>query len=57
MLFQHRFASCSTKPPEVDDAQRACLASFHTPAEYVKCAAPGANEPPESDYGDRAKKY
>lgn len=57
MLVSHRFASCSTKPPDVDPAQRACLASFHTAAEYAQCAAPGANEPPESDYGDRAKKY
>jgi hypothetical protein len=56
MLIQHRFASCATKAPEVDPAQRACLASFHTAAEYAQCAAPGANEPPESDYGDRAKK-
>lgn len=57
MLISHRFASCSTKPPEVDPAQRACLASFHTAAEYAQCAAPGANEPPESEYGDHAKKY
>lgn len=57
MLISHKFASCSTRPPEVDDAQRACLASFKTPAEYALCAGSSTTgEPLESDYGDRARR-
>ncbi len=57
MLLSHKFASCSTRPPEVEDAQRACLASFKTAAEYAMCAGSSTTgEPPESDYGDRAKR-
>lgn len=58
MLVSQRFASCSTQPPDADVAQRACLASFRTAAEYARCAASGAStaEPPERDFGDRAKR-
>ncbi len=58
MLLSHKFASCSTRPPEVDDAQRTCLASFKTAADYALCAgsSTAGGEPPESDFGDRPKR-
>jgi hypothetical protein len=57
MLLAHKFASCATRPPEVDDAQRACLSSFRTAADYAMCAGTSAaGEPPASEFGDRAKR-
>jgi hypothetical protein len=62
MFFSHKFANCATRPPEVDDVQRACLASFKTADEYARCAAAdlGATiprgQPPESEFGDRRTK-
>lgn len=57
MFANQKYASCSTRPPEVDEGQSACLATFKTPAEYAKCASPGAaGEPPESEFAARAKK-
>lgn len=62
MFFSHKFASCAVRPPEVDDAQRACLAAFKTADEYARCAAAdlGATiprgQPPESEFGDRRAK-
>ncbi len=58
MYILHRGATCSARTPEVDIAQRLCLAKFRTAAEYAQClpardaARPG--EPPESEFGDRA---
>lgn len=59
MFFSHKFANCATHPPEVDNAQRACLAAFKTADEYARCAGadlgatipPG--QPPESLFGER----
>ncbi|MDB4937997.1 MAG: hypothetical protein JWP87_4969 [Labilithrix sp.] len=62
MFFSHKFANCAVHPPEVDEVQRACLASFKTADEYARCAAAdlGATiprgQPPESDFGDRRLK-
>ena len=60
MLLAHKFASCTTRPPEVDDAQRTCLSSFRTAAEYALCAGSAGTsaggEPPADEFGDRAKR-
>jgi hypothetical protein len=58
LYFQLRFASCTTKPPEVQPAQRLCLATFKTAADFAACTpAPitPSNEPPESEFGDKGK--
>lgn len=56
--FQQKYAVCATKPPEVPPAQRGCLFTFKSTAEYAKCVSFGlgtpSNEPPEADF-ERAK--
>jgi len=62
MFLMHKFASCETRPPEVDAGQRACLAAFKTSFEYARCSATDLadtvppNQPPESEFGDRRTK-
>ncbi|MBX3191867.1 MAG: hypothetical protein KF819_33055 [Labilithrix sp.] len=61
-FFAHKFANCATRPPEVDAAQRTCLATFTNAGEYARCASnelsaalpPG--QPPDSEFGDRRLK-
>jgi hypothetical protein len=59
MFVSHKFASCAVHPPQVDDVQRACLASFTSADDYARCATPDigrplpTGQPPESEFGDR----
>ena len=57
MYIQHKYATCSTQPPETDLAQRSCLSTFTTAAEYSLCAGTSAAsaEPPLSEYGDTGR--
>ncbi len=58
LYFKLRFALCASRPPEVEPQQHACLATFKTAADFASCTpAPRtpANEPPESDFGDKRK--
>ena len=54
MYIQHKYASCSTSPPKTELAQRSCLSTFTTAAEYSLCAgtSSASAEPPLSAYGD-----
>lgn len=55
-FLQHRYASCNTRPPEVDDVQRSCLLTFKTAGDYERCIEPTSlGEPPASEYGDKRK--
>lgn len=61
MLFEHKYATCSTRPMTVESSQRACLDGFHSAAEYAACATTATaavpfGEPPESEFGDRASR-
>lgn len=55
MFISHKYASCSVSPPEIDLAQRPCLSTFRTAAEYALCAGSStvSAEPPVGEYGDR----
>ncbi len=55
MFISQKYASCSTLPPEIDLAQRPCLSTFKTAAEYSLCAGSAgvSAEPPLGEYGDR----
>lgn len=59
MFFSHKFANCATHPPDVDSAQRACLAAFKTADEYARCASADVGaiiplgQPPEAIFGER----
>lgn len=55
-FLQHRFASCSSRPPEVDDFQRSCLVTFKTAGDYERCVQTTSfGEPPASEFGDKKK--
>jgi hypothetical protein len=61
MFIQHKYADCATNPPEVDGVQRQCLRTFTNVGEYTSCTPALAGgtpdgEPPESEFGDKAKK-
>jgi len=59
MFFSHKFANCAAHPPDVDSAQRACLAAFKTADEYGRCASADVGaiiplgQPPEAIFGER----
>ncbi len=60
MLLDHKYASCGARPIVIDSSQRACLDAFRSSSEYAACATTAYSavpfgEPPESEFGDRAR--
>jgi hypothetical protein len=50
--LKQRFATCSIDPPLVPIAQKPCLMTFTTAADYAKCVSGvDPREPPASEYG------
>jgi hypothetical protein len=56
--FNQKYATCDSKPGEVTEDQKKCLATFSTAAEYTTCMGSDGTDPrmpPESEFGDKKK--